>query len=81
MESQQDGLGLEYGLYKEQLRELCLFNLYRRMLRGDHSTILNYLKTEPELLENAQQNDKRGNECKLKKVKFRLDKRNKKSPQ
>lgn len=44
-------------MYKEQLRELCLFNLYRKMLRGDH--ILNYLKTEPGLLENAQQKYKR----------------------
>lgn len=59
MESQQDGLGLKYGLYKEQLRKLWMFNLYRRMLRGDHSTILNYLKTEPGLLENAMQKEKR----------------------
>lgn len=31
MESQHDGLGLEYELYKEHLRELCLFNLYRKI--------------------------------------------------
>jgi len=66
--------GLEYLFYKDRLRELGLFSLEKRRLRGDLLAAFQYLK-------GAYRKDEEGlftrNGCKLKEGRFRLDIRKK----